>query len=241
MAVKIFPSEIVVINSGAAGFTDSFKLNIQVADSVAAQSDAATFALALAEAESIAAQTEAVSLGISGAGLNDSNASPTDARSALLRVWLSGSAGSGVTNPANANGQNDGAVATLQTALAGASTITMTSNIGSNIGTIAFTAVLYRGWFEAKTTLLTSTVKIVAHSSTGAFADITMFTQSATNGDTNHLAGDFTFDLFAAGVNTLAKLQSLRILHSTTDAVAGVTPAVLTVDAGAADISGVTI
>lgn len=186
--------------------------------------------------------TEAVTLSFPSPDFGDTMNTPTDARTALLKVWLANSAGTGVTSPANANGQNDGALATLQTAPAGPTTITMTSDIGVNVGAgLTFTSVLYRGWFEAKTTLITSTCKIVAHSSTAAFADITMFTQSTLNGDTNHLSGDFTFDLFAAGVNTLAKLQSLQIVHSTTDAAAGVTPAVLTVDSGSADIVATSI
>ena len=53
-----------------------------------------------------------------------------------------------------------------------------------------------------------------------------------------YLTGDFTYDLYAAGVNTLAKLQSCQMLHRVSDAVAGVTPHVLTVDAGAIDITG---
>jgi len=221
------------------GLTDAFKLNIVAADSNATPTDNASFLLKLLEADSNNAPTDAASLKFPAGDFGDSNPAPTDARTVTLRVWLSNSAGTGVTNPANANGANDGTFAVLQTTIGGSATITMTSDIGSNIGTITFSTVLYRGWFNLTTTLLTSTVSIIAHSSSALFTDITMFTFSGLNGNVNHNTGDFTFDLFAAGVNTLAKLQSLQILHRTNDAVAGVTPAVLNVDAGATDIVAV--
>ena len=76
------------------------------------------------------------------------------------------------------------------------------------------------------------------HSTTGAFADLTMFSNAALSTTVDHSTGDFTYDLIAAGVNTLAKLQSCQLLTSTADAAAGVTPAVLTFDAAEIELTG---
>ena len=186
--------------------------------------------------------TEAASLTFPAGDFDDANTVPTDTKSALLRVWLANSAGTDVASPANANGANNASNAVVSTAALGSNPETLTSDIGVSVGAgLTFSSLIYRGWFRARTTLITSTAEVVAHSSSGAFGDIVMFTQSTLNGDTNHLGGTFTFDLLAAGVDTLAKLQTLQILHRCTDAVAGVTPAILDVDAGAADIVATSI
>jgi hypothetical protein len=230
-------STIISGGGGGPNPTDSFSLKIVAADSSAAPTDAAAFTLQLTEPESNAAPADTVTVKPTWA---DTTAAPTDAQSFVLRIWLSGSTNtSQVTNPANADGQNNATVATLQTAPAGATSSTMTSTLGANVGTVAFTSAVYRGWFKSVTTLPTSTVTIVLHSTSALFTDVTAYTFSATNGTDDHLSGNFTFDVIAAGINTLAKLQSVQVLHHTTDAAAGVTPAVLTVDAGALDVSGV--
>lgn len=221
-------------------FTDAFGLKFNFVDSNAVPTDAASFRLNLALADSNAAPTDALKLDLRGLG--DTNSAPTDSQSFLLRTWLSATtmnSTNGVTSPSNADGQNNAAVATYQSAAAGDANPRTTSALGSNIGTISFTSAVYRGWFKSVNTLVTSTTTIKVHSSSALFADITMFSNSALNTTIDHLSGDFTFDLIGAGVNTLAKLQSMQILHATSDAVAGVTPAVLTVDAGAVDIAGV--
>ncbi len=231
--------DVIIIPPGI-GFTDSFSLGIIVSDLNAVPTDDATFQLNALYADNNDVQSDAVQLGIQGLG--DSNAAPTDARSAQIRVWLSGSAGTDVGSPANANGQNDGTLATISTAVLASNPEVMTSALGTNVPSgITFSAAVYHGWFRAQTTLVTSTASVVAHSTSALFTDITMFTQSSLGGDTNHLAGTFTFDLIAAGVDTLAKLQSLQIIHQTQDLAAGVTPAILTVDAGAVDITATSI
>ena len=226
------------VSSGPAGFTDAFSLGIKAADSTTVPTDAATFAMALALSDSNASQSETVTLGISGTGFSDSSTAPSDANSFTMRVWLSGSAGTGVTNPSNADGANNATNASVQTAVAGPTTETMTSQLGSNVPTATVTSVVYRGWFQSANQLVTSTGSIILHSATAAFTDITMFTNSALNTTVDHSSGDFTFDVVAAGVNTLAKIQSCEVLHRTTDAAAGVTPHVLTVDAGCFEIVG---
>lgn len=216
-------------------FTDTFTLQINTPDSVTAPTDSPTFVINAAYSDTQTSPTDEVSVGIQGLG--DTFTAPTDARTALLRAWLSGSAGAGVGTPTNADGVNDTTLATITTAPAGAATETMTSAMGAGIpGGITFSAATYTGWFRAQTTLPTSTARVVARSIGALFADVTMFTQSTAAGDTTFLVTPLSFDLVAAGINTLAELQSLQIIHETTDAVAGVSPAILTVDAGAVDI-----
>jgi hypothetical protein len=242
MVIKLYPNTTVVITGGgSSGITDTFSLKITAADSNATPTDNSTFKLTVTEPESNNTPTDTATLKFpTPPDFGDTNTVPTDARTMKLRVWLSGSTGtSNVTNPANANGQNNGVFSSQTTTVGGASTSQLTSQLGSNIGTITFTAAIYRGWFDLTTTLVTSVVSIVAHSSSALFTDVTIFTFSGLNGSVNHDAGDFTFDLIAAGINTLTKLQSLVILHNTSDAVGGVTPAVLKVDAGAAEITAV--
>lgn len=224
---------------GPAGFSDDFAIQIKLEDSNAAPGDDATFQIALTESDTNAGQSEAVELKFPAGVWNDSSTAPAEANSFAVQVWLANSAGSGVGNPANADGMNDGASATVQTQALGSNTETLTSDIGANVGAWSFTSCTYRGWFRMQTTLVTSQCQLVARSSTGAFSDIVMASLSAVGGDTNHLSGSFTYDLYAAGVDTLAKLQSLQIIHQTTDAVAGVTPATMTVDAGRVSLAGV--
>ena len=159
-----------------------------------------------------------------------------------MRVWLSGSTGTGVVDPGNADGEfvnnNVGLEAVVRTAVAGSTTETLTSQLGSNVPTATVTSVLYRGWFGSENTLITSVGEIILHSTTAAFTDITMFSNSAPNTIIDHSTDTFTFDVVAAGVDTLAKLQSCEVLHRTTDAAAGVTPHTLSVWAGAFEITG---
>lgn len=227
-------------------FTETINLNIKAADSSATPTDAAGFALALAQAEASAAPTEAVKLGISGTGVNDSNAAPTETKTFTMRIWLSGSAtapdlgaSDPVTNPANADGANNGTVATLQTAVAGNGNCALGSALGVNIPAgVSVASAVYRGWFKSVNTLITSSGNLYLHSLTGLFADRTFFTNAGLNTTVDHLSGDFTYDLIANGINTLAKLKDIRMLHYTRDTVSGVTPHVLTVDAGCIELAG---
>lgn len=208
-------------------------IGIRIADTNISSTDSVVFLLNLALVESNQALADVFSsLRISGLG--DNNAALSDVRTSLARFWLSGSAGANVTNPANANGSNNGTVSSQQTVALGATTTTMTSDCGSNIpAATAFATAVYRGWYNL-TLGLAGSYAIKVHSSSALFVDITMVTGATVN----HLSGDFTFDLVAAGVDTLAKLRSAQILHITTDAVAGVNPTILTVDAGAIELTG---
>lgn len=220
-------------------FTDSYSIGIKAADSSATPTDSDTYAISLAQSDTNAGQAEAVELKFPTGVWGETSATPSEGQSFTVVVWLANSAGSGVTNPSNADGENDGATAQVQTAPLGSNTETLLSDIGTNVGSWTFTSCTYRGWFRLQTQLVTSTARVIARSSTAAFSDITMATLSAVGGDTNHLSGSFTYDLFAAGVDTLSKLQSLQIVHETVDAVAGVTPATVTVDAGNISVGGV--
>jgi hypothetical protein len=224
--------------SGPAGFSDSFSLQINASDISSVPTDDSTFVINLSLSDDVAEQSETVTLAFPSPDFADTSDLPTDGNVFTVRVWLASSSGTGTTNPTNADGMNDAAVATLQTVALGTNPITLTSTIGANVPAVTVTAVTYRGWFKSVNTLATSTGTLIMHSTTGLFTDITMFTNSATNTTINHLGGTFSFDLFAAGVNTLAKLQSCQMLHRVSDTVAGISPHVLTVDAGAIDITG---
>lgn len=223
---------------GGPALVDAVTLKILTADAYAGSADAATFAMTLTQTDSYLGASEAVKLTFpTPPDFGDSYLGASDASLFTLRVWLSGSAGG--TNPANANGANNGTVATLQTAPAGASTITMTSTLGANVPAgISVASAVYRGWFRSVNTLTTSSGTLTMHSTSALFSDVTMFTNAALSTTVDHLAGDFTFDLVAAGINTAAKLGSCQMIHTVTDAVAGVSPHVLTVDAGAIDLVG---
>ena len=218
--------------------SDTASIAVMVAETLAAQSETSAFDLAGLFADDISAQTETVKADIQGLG--DSNTAPAEAQSFLVKFWLNDSAGTGVSTPTNANGTNDGANAVVSTAPAGATTETLTSDVGDSIpaGT-SFTAAVYRGYFRLRTTFATSTAEVVLTSNGALFTDKVMATLAAVNGDTNHLTGTFTYDLIANGVDTLAKLQSCRVLHRTTDAAAGVSPAIVDVDAGTIEMTGV--
>lgn len=220
--------------SGDSGITDDFAISISAPESNATPTDDSLADISISTGDANATPTDAATAAISGSGLSDTNAEPTETKTAVIRLWLSGSAGtSNVTNPANANGQNDGTSSSQQTAPAGATTSSMTSTCAMST---TFTSAVYRGWFNATVTLGTSLVRILAHSTTGAYGDITIL---STNSSLSSTGGTYTFDLFAAGIDTAAKLNSTQIQHLTSDAVAGVTPAVLTVDGGAIELGGV--
>lgn len=225
--------------SGDPGFTDDFAIKIQADDTNATPAEDYALAMEFAASDTNAGQTEAVELKFPAGVWAENTPAPSETSSFAVQVWLANSTGSGVSNPSNADGSNDGANAVIQTAPLGSATETLTSDIGASVGTWTFTSCTYRGWFRLQTQLVTSTARVIARSSTSAFADITMATLSTVGGDTNHLSGTFTYDLYSAGVNTLAKLQSLQIIHETVDAVAGVTPATVTVDAGRVTLDGV--
>lgn len=227
------------VTPGTSGIVEDFSLKIIAPDTNVAPSDDGTFQITILQADTNATPDEGVSLSFPDPDFPDTNVAPSDARTALLRVWLANSAGAGVTNPTNANGVNDGARAAIATAVAGSTTETLTSDIGVSIGAgLTFSSAIYRGWFNCTRPLPTSTVVIIAHSTSALFSDITLFSGTGTE---NHDSGDFTVDLVALGIDTLAKLQSLQILHRTTDAAAGVSPATINVDAGAVDIVATSI
>lgn len=214
-------------------FVDTFTLDIQAAESNAAPTDADTYQIALAQSDTMAGQVETVTLEFPTGVWGESNSTPTEANNFAMRVWLSGSAGSGVDNPTNANSENNGTVATVETALLGSASETLTSEVGVNIPAgVSVASAIYRGWFTATLPLGTSSAELIAHSSTALFTDVVM-----NNVAGNWLDGSFTFDLVAAGIDTAAKLGSLQIYHRTTDLVAGVTPATMTVDAGAVELA----
>lgn len=223
-------------SSGTSGFVDDYAVKIEVQDFNNPVLENVNYQFFYLQEDLNTTQIEAVNLSFPSGVYGDNTTTPTDNRTFKMSVWLSESSGPGVTNPANANSEANGVSAVVATAPAGSTNEQLTSNLGSNIGQVNFTSAVYRGWFRLQTTLSTSTASVIARSSNGSFADIVMRSESSLNGDSNFLNGSFTFNLFAAGINTLTKIQSLQIYHRTVDAVAGVNQATTTVDAGALEI-----
>ncbi|MFV8336425.1 hypothetical protein ACNQF7_10120 [Flavobacterium sp. RSP29] len=218
-----------------AGFTDSFSLKIKATDSIATPTDSFSMSLKLTQSDTNAGQTETASLKFPQPDFADTSGTPTESSSFKIRVWLSSS--SGATNPTNADGSNNGTVASISTAPAGAATVTLTSVLGVNIPTLIITSAIYRSWFKSVNTLVSGNGNITIRSTNALFSDIIIFTNSGLNTTVDKLDGSFTYDLILNGINTLEKLKSIQILHKTTDAAAGVTPHVLTVDAGCIEIA----
>jgi hypothetical protein len=220
------------------GFGDEFSIGIKLADSNTTPTDEATFAGTLLQEEGNAIQTETVELKLPVGVLGDSSGVPTDGMATTLKVWLSSSSGSNVVSPSNADSSNDSSVALVRTAPGGSSSSTMTSELGVNVATVSISSVTFRGFFRSQNTLGTSSTTLVLRSSTGLFSDITIFTNSGTNTTIDHLTGTFTINVIAAGIDTLAKIQSTQLICRTQDSLAGVTPAILSVDAGVFEIIG---
>jgi len=216
--------------------TDTQAVNIVGADSNNAPTSVDTYHIFLLENDPNNTPGDNTTLAFT---FPDSNSTPTDARTSASKFWLAGCTGSNATdvpNPGNANGPNDGTLSAQHTNTLGASTTTLTSGAYPSISaTMPFTNAICRPYFSTSGTLVTSTWSITA-TWTGGSATIT-----SGNGGTNvsHLSGDLTFDLFAAGMNTQAKLQSLVIKGNTSDSVAGLTPVTLNIDAIAIEVSGV--
>ncbi len=217
--------------------SDSFPaLTIRSSESSLSPTDTLTHFLNLALSDSNLSPTDLLKIAFT---FPDTNSSLSDTRTSLAKVWASGSAGTGVATPSNADGPNNSTNAVVSTAVASPATETMTSSCGSVISAgLTFSTVTFRGWYRLQTTLSSSTAVIIVRSSSALFTDITIETLSAINGDTNRLTTPFSVDL-SATINTLAKLQSAQFISQTTDAAAGVSPAITTVDALSLELTGV--
>jgi hypothetical protein len=228
---------VTVVEGGSGpNPSDSFSLGIRTADTNTTPADTAVYTFGLTLAESNATPTDPLRIGFT---MPDSSVAPTDAHAILVRMWGTASAGTGVATPANADGPNNGTTAVVSTAAAGSATETMTSNCGNAAaaGTV-FTSVKFKGWYKLNTVLSTSTAKVVIHSSTAAFTDIVIESIAATNTTNDHLTTPFTSPELIGTIDTLAKLQSAQIQYITIDAAAGVSPAVITVDASSLELLG---
>lgn len=226
--------------AAGVGFTDAFSLRISASDNNVVPVDAATFLLGFLLADSNAGQTETAQLKFPAPDFADTSIAPADANTFTLKIWLSGgtATANGVTNVANSNGENNETVATIRSAALGTANPSITSALGANVPAgVSVVSAIYRGWFESVNDLVTSNGNIIMRSIGSLFTDKVMFTNAGLNTTVDHLTGDFTYNLVANGIDTLAKIQSCQVIHNTHDAAAGVTPHVLTVDAGAIELS----
>lgn len=120
------------IPAGAAVMSDSLVMAAvaEIADSNASQTDAAFFAITDAESETIAAQVEALTVSASGSGLSEAVDGQSESVASTLVRWATSNttAGTAPTNPANAEGSNDGTVAQVKAGgiTNGTSTLTLT-------------------------------------------------------------------------------------------------------------------
>ena len=220
-----------------AGQTETNRINATAtyAETNPVQTETNSFSLNMTFTETNLVQAETNRSNLTNTA-TETNALPTEARSSTTKAWLSGSTGtSNVTNPANANGTNNGVSSSQQTVALGTVTSTLTSACGAGLPTgIAYTAVQYRGWFNASITAVTSTIAVILRSSNATFTDITMLSTTAS---VNHNTGTFVFTSAALSALTLTQLRTAQVIHTTTDAVAGATPAILTVDAGSIELT----
>lgn len=126
------------IPAGAAVLTDSLAVEIIVADSNAAPTDSFTFDIDTTLTDTNAALADALTIGIGL--LADSNPTPSEALQSLLTRWVTATATSGTTaptNPANAQGQNNGTVATCKVGGLTAGTSVLTCTIATPMPEIA--------------------------------------------------------------------------------------------------------
>lgn len=230
-----------IVQSGGGGggnpWTDTPSFKFNFADAVAAPTDAVSEQVTLNNPDTIAAPTETVTLKFpSPPDFTDGVAAPTEVRTFNMRIWLNGTvaqSANGVTNPGNADGQNDGAVCTIQSTIGGVVNPSIKSFLGNHVPSgVSIASAKYRGWFKSVNTLITSNGRIDDISNA-----TNLFFNSALNTTIDHSSGDFLFDLIAAGYN-LALLKTMVIVHQTNDVAAGVTPHVLTVDAGCIELAG---
>jgi hypothetical protein len=215
--------------------SDGYGIRLLIRDTHVAPTDRANYAGTLTLSDTSATPTDALTINI-GKILDLANP-PTDTRTSTGYFWLSGTTGSAnnTTNPANANSTPDGAVATAKTAALGAAVAALTSAVGINIPTnTPVNSAIYRGWFSYTTTAA-STSRTILRSTSALFADIVM--QVSTTAF-NFSDGSFTFNIFAAGVNTLAKLRSCQVIHQVTDTIAGA-GGTLSVDAGRIELTNI--
>lgn len=233
---KVYLGDKLVCDSGSGGgtggFTDSFEVGIIADDSNATPTDEVTFAAELLLEDSNAGQTESVELAVSGSGFNDSIGTPTDETTFKLQYWGNSATGTSNTdNPTNAEGENNGTLAELQTAPAGAAQSDLDVKLGNNISSITFSSAKLVVYFKVASVLATSRLTIDAQSTGGVFTTINCFDEQQTNYTADYTTTPFEFDLYAAGIDTIAKLQSTFFFFRALDAVAGVTPCSMDVDA----------
>lgn len=237
--MKIFSStKRITVNTGGSAFTDSFSINVKAAESSSVPTDTGAFALALAQSETNAAPSEAVSLGFSGAGINDSNTVPTDARTAAIRVWGTGASDndSSRTAPANSNGQNDAVFSDVTTnqALGDLTNpVTLTSGAFTSVPSSGtFSSKLIRVYFNIPARIL-SLDTITMSYNIGA-GDVVIYTHSGT-ASVDHNSGTFTFDI--SGL-TLAQCQALTLKANYLASVVATPETVLNLDAWAIELVG---
>lgn len=120
------------VPAGAAVLTDAASFEFIFPEPNAGQTDVATFEIEAQYSDSNAGQTDAASFGIEG--FADTVAGQSEARESLVTRWVTVTATSGTTaptNPANAQGSNNGTVATCKVGGLAAGTSILTCTIAT--------------------------------------------------------------------------------------------------------------
>lgn len=189
--------------------TDSFKIAITAPDTNALPTDSATLALAVTEPDTNNLPSETAKLSISGSGLADTNALPTEVRTVVVRSWCTGASSNDANQAgvANVNGPNDGVFCTIKTnnALGDLTDPVFVTSGNMNFPGGTVTSAVLRVWFKIPAgTVGTDTQSILLTSSGGYSA--TAFTHTAA-GAVDHSSGDFTFD-----ISSLTNLQLTNLV-----------------------------
>lgn len=222
--MSLFVKKTFIINSGGgAGGSDgllikdaSLKFSIGFAESSASLAHTESFNINLTQPETNAAPLEALRISASGSGLNDTNSALAESQSFKTRHWATASSDNDAsrTTPANANGQNDSAVAIIKTNNSLGNLTNPVALTSTTFGTPAagtFTAKRIRVFFNipARATALDT---LILQYKLGAAAAITIFTHSGAAA-LDHSTGSFTFDISAL---TLAQIQTISLIASYT-------------------------
>lgn len=218
------------IPPGAAVTTDAVTLaaRMSLADSNALPADAQAYALHATYAQTNVLPAEAMNTAFAGPGLAESNPAPANAVSGTVFTYAGSqtNVGNGTTNPANVTGQNDGANCSVTTVSLGATTCSVTPKIARasvpNTGTYTLFA-----WYKTTAGLAGAPGLTLTYTDTGGNPVNITLTQ-----------GDFSVNPFTAAITSLHATNDITVLFQVTDAVAGVSPGLILVDAVAIQTAG---
>lgn len=217
------------IPAGAAVMSDSiaFFAELGLSDSIATPTDSATFFLDAFYTDSTGTPTETARFEVSG--YNDSNAGHSEARTSVLTRWATTNSVVGsVTNPTNAQAENNGTVATVKSAGTVTGTIsTLNLNIVAPL-TGSGSTPTFKAWYNNITGVADTFVNQLSYRQTG----------SGTNTVITLPTGNFLTTPYTIALTNVDSAVTMIATFSHTAAVAA-TGGSTTVDAVGIESSGV--